>query len=250
MFTRINKSGPEVYRFPRIDDLGFKTFVSGRGGGVSQAPFTSLNTDLTRGDNPSDVKQNMEMIKDAAGVKAIWTPRQVHGDLLILVTDTFPDVMIEADAVATNIPGVAIAVRTADCLPVILVDPVTKTVAAIHAGRKGTELSIASKTVKTLEKELDVKAKNLHAGLGPCIRSCCYEVDEKTALYFHERCGAREGRLIDIAAANIDQLTSAGLEATNIYDCGICASCESHRFYSHRKDKGATGRFISGVAII
>ncbi len=250
MFERINNIEPELYRFSHIDDLGFKTFVSGRNGGVSHAPFASLNTDATRGDAPSNVEKNMAIIKDAAGVRAIWAPRQVHGDSIALITDTFADSTTQADAAMTNIQGVAVAVRTADCLPVILVDPVTKTVAAIHAGRKGTELFITSKTVQMMKTRLNVNAKNLHAALGPCIRKCCYEVDEEGAIYFHKCCGQGEGRMIDIATANINQLTLAGLLTSNIYDCGICASCESDRFYSHRKESGATGRFISGVAII
>lgn len=249
MLERIDGADAEVYRFPELDNTGFKTFVTGRGGGVSPPPFESLNTGDMVGDDPANVSKNIERIKRAVGVRTIWAPRQVHGDTITLIDKSLPLGDIKADAVVTTVPHIAIGVRTADCLPIILVDPVTKTASAIHAGRRGVELQIAFKTVRFLIDRLSVNPKDIHAAFGPCIRECCYEVDEKTANYFHECCGGGGGRKLSIVSANLDQLEKAGVPTENITDCGICVSCKHEMFYSYRKDGQRTGRFLTCVAI-
>lgn len=147
-------------------------------------------------------------------------------------------------------PGVTAAVSVADCLPVILADPVRKVAAAVHAGRKGTELHIVRKTLFRMGSWFECAPENVVAVFGPCIRSCCYQVDEKTAEGFHSCCGGEPGRMLDIARANREQLISGGVRPGNIHDSGICTSCEKHRFFSHRGHNGATGRFLCGVTIL
>jgi len=165
MFIRINNIEVEAYRFPSLDRLGFETFVTGRGGGVSPAPFDTLNIGDKEGDDKSNVDENMRRIKEALGLSATWAPRQTHGDSIVVIGGGAPNEMVEADAVVSASPAISIFVRTADCLPVILADPVLKSIAVIHAGRKGTEMGIASKVVELMQARLYVNPENLHAAL-------------------------------------------------------------------------------------
>jgi len=110
MLTLITKNGPEVFNASILEKLGFKTFVTGRGGGVSKKPFDSLNTSASGGDDADDVAENMRRIKKAVGISKLWMPIQVHGDKVFVVdTPNLPDAA-EADAVVVTVPGVAVAV--------------------------------------------------------------------------------------------------------------------------------------------
>jgi copper oxidase (laccase) domain-containing protein len=128
-------------------------------------------------------------------------------------------------------------------------DPVRKIAAAVHAGRQSTELQITSKTISFMVERFEVDPAGVYAAIGPCIRSCCYEVDAATAKKFVECCGGADGRTVDIAAANLRQLSEAGILNEKVFDCLICTSCENDRFFSYRKDEKITGRFITGIAI-
>lgn len=249
ILERAMGDGPHIYRAPMLEKLGFRAFITGRGGGVSQGPFSSLNVSLDVGDLPGSVGQNLERIQKAEGIKELWRARQVHGDHVMGISQWPPSRKEDADALVVAVRGITAAVSVADCLPAILVDPVKKVAAAIHAGRKGTELHITRKTVWRMNSWFECDPANIVALLGPCIRSCCYQVDEKTAGEYHACCGGT-GRMLDIAAANRDQLVSAGVAPGNIHDSGICTACQKDKFFSHRGDKGMTGRFLCGVTII
>lgn len=251
----IDGAGPEVYRYPDIDRHGFVTFVTGRGGGVSAAPYGTLNAGGHVGDDEAAVAENLRRIKDAVNAPSLWTARQVHGDGIAVIDKSPPPPSMEADAVVVSAPGVAVGVLTADCMPVILADPVHKVAAAVHAGRKGAELNVAGKTVDLMARRFGADPLDVRAALGPCIRRCCYGVDEDTARVFESCCGAErlttggDWAYLDIAGAVWDGLRAAGLAAENIFDSGVCTSCENARFFSYRKDGNVTGRFISAVAI-
>lgn len=248
-FENISENGVDVYSFPALKSLGYKAFVSGRGGGVSPAPYNSLNTDDSVGDDARNVEENLRRIAGAAGVESVWMPRQVHGDAIAVMDSSSARAVREADAVVVSTPGVAVAVRTADCLPILLADKKARAGAAIHAGRRSTEARIAGKTIRMMAEKFMTVPGDLVAALGPCIRSCCYEVDEDTARNFYDCCGGSGSVMLDIVVANVKQLIEAGISPDNIIDCGVCVSCESHRFFSYRADGGVTGRFISGITI-
>ncbi len=247
MLIRIDETGPEVYNVSVLEKSGFKTFVTGRLGGVSKKPFDSLNTSATVGDNLSDVAENMRRVKNSAGILKLWAPTQVHGDK-IFVIDTISGLpeTAEADAVVVTTPGIAGAIKTADCAPILLADPVKNIVAAIHAGKRSTELHIASKTVAIMTG-LGSQPSDIISVIGPCIRKCCYEVDLAMAQDFHTFCGGDGGRMLDIAGACEVQLKEAGLLPQNLHDSSICTSCDNSMFFSYRRDGGVTGRFMSGI---
>ncbi|MBI5814635.1 MAG: peptidoglycan editing factor PgeF [Nitrospinae bacterium] len=249
VLRRFPCDGPEIYTFPHIQDLGFANFITGRGGGVSAKPYDSLNTSHSDGDSPENVRRNMELIKSATGAGLIWAPSQVHGAQVAVIDGAIPERPVEADAVITARKGIAVGVRTADCLPILIADPEKNVAAAVHAGRKGAELHIVSRAVEIMAERFGCDPENLHAAFGPCIRSCCYAVDEATAERFHACCGGDGGLQVDIADANLRQLADCGVKGRNIADSGVCTSCHNRKFYSYRKDGKVTGRFISLVAV-
>ncbi len=239
----------ELYRFPFLDGHGFTTFVTGRGGGVSRAPYETLNTAASSGDPVGNVAENMSRIETFLGTGKIATCNQVHSDEIVTVDSSDPGSPVCADAIMVTVPNVAVAVRTADCLPAIIVDPINKAACAVHAGRKGTELAIIGKAVEKMSSHTGSDPSSLVVGIGPCIHQCCYEVDEESAELFHTMTGGNGGRYIDIVSANIKSLINAGVDRKNIHDSDICTSCENRRFFSYRSDNQNTGRFLTGVMI-
>ncbi len=246
-FVPLNQGGPEIYTFPSFAKFGFSSFVSGRSGGVSGGEYSSLNTSFSAGDDPGNVTKNMAAIANSVGYELLWTGIQVHGDNVMIIDSSPPPPSIEADAIITSAPGMAIAVRTADCLPILIADRNIKIAGVAHAGRRGTELQIAFKTVRLMIERFSSDPEDIIVAFGPCIRSCCYEVDKNTAERFYDCCGGDGGRHLDISQASKEQLESAGVAADNIIDSGICTSCENHRFYSYRKEGKYSGRFLSGI---
>jgi hypothetical protein len=249
VFERMNGAEPEIYTFAGFCEGRIVNFVTGRNGGASSAPYDSLNTDANGGDNPASVRENIARIKSALGIEKLWTPRQVHQETIAIVDTTLPGEEVEADAAIVTMPGVAVGVRTADCLPVIVADPSGAAAGVIHAGRRSTEFGITAKTIALLAGRFNCDPFKLKVAIGPGIRRCCYEVDEATAEKFDSYCGGGNGRYLDLAGANMRQLVAQGVNPANVTDCGICASCENRSFFSYRRDGKLTGRFLTGVMI-
>ncbi|MGK7346616.1 MAG: polyphenol oxidase family protein [Candidatus Nitrospinota bacterium M3_3B_026] len=247
----VSPSGAEVYRFPALEKLGFRAFVSGRRGGVSPAPFDSLNTASSGGDSVENVEENIRRIMEAVEMETLWTPRQVHGDGVAVIDSAaaLPSGDTEADAVVVTVPGAAVGVKTADCLPVLFSDRAGRAAAAIHAGRRSVEAHLPRKTARMMIERFSIGPEDIIAALGPRIGKCCYEVDEETARRFHGCCGGSGGRKLDLAEAVVRQLEQAGVRGENILDCGICVSCENERFFSYRGDGLVTGRFMTGIEL-
>jgi hypothetical protein len=249
VFERVNGAEPEIYTFRDFCEGRIVNFVTGRNGGVSPSPYNTLNTDSNGGDNPANARENLARIMRAMGIEKLWTPRQVHGAAIAIVDGTTPGEEAEADAVIVTTPGIAVGVRTADCLPLIVVDPSGAAAGVIHAGRRSTELGLTAKTIALLAGRFNCDPSKLKVAIGPGIRRCCYEVDDATAERFDSCCGGGDGRYLDLAAANMRQLAAEGVNPENVTDCGICASCENRSFFSYRKDGKMTGRFLTGVMI-
>lgn len=249
VFERVTGAEPEIYTFRDFCEGRLLNFVTGRNGGVSPAPYNTLNTDANGGDRPENTRENIARIMRAMGIEKLWTPRQVHADTVAIIDGATPCQEVEADAVIVTTPGIAVGVRTADCLPIIIADPDGSTASVIHAGRRSTELAITAKTIELLAGRFNCDPSKLKVGIGPGIRRCCYEVDDATAERFDSCCGGGDGKYLDLASANMRQLTSAGVKPENVTDCGICVSCQSRSFFSYRKDGKITGRFLTGVMI-
>lgn len=234
--------------------------------GVSGEGFSSLNFTTRTGDDPEWVKANWGLLSDAFQIPPgrFLVVNQVHGDCILTIDS--PDfeiplpgsVPVEADlscdAVLTNQPGLAIGVKTADCVPIFLVDRVRRVVGVVHAGWRGTALNIAGKAVGRFGERFSSRPEDILAVIGPAIGPCCYEVDDAVfrslpspsdeASFF--RPSGRAGRwMLDLPAANRWHLEKMGVPPGNVSSAEICTSCREDLFYSHRRDGGRTGRHLN-----
>lgn len=237
-----------LVRSELLDRHGFVHGFSLRTGGVSEGPFASLNLARTVGDDPEAVAENTRRYAEALGDPPIYEVSQVHGREVVEVNagDTVSDVRaIEADALVTRAPGVALAVRTADCVPILLADPASGAVAAVHAGWRGVAARI-------LEPALARLGGSPVAAIGPHIRLASFEVGPEVATEIEAVAHGepvtqrREPRPhVDLARAVSAQLRALGVET--IDDVGGDTFAEPERFFSHRRDQGRTGRHLSAI---
>jgi YfiH family protein len=270
----------EIFDFPWLVH-GFSTRV----GGCSAAyGGSSLNLGFTRHDTREAVERNRQVFLHALGVDpAVWhlvTQRQVHSGLIHYVTTA--DAHPAGDGLITDAPGLLLGVQTADCLPVLLVDPKRRAVGAFHAGWRGTLKRIVEKGVGEMRRHFGSVPAGLRAAIGPGIHSCCYQVGEEVREHFssqfayaaelfrevresnpvHEKYpllfltarapghGPEETLLyLDLVAANTRQLLDAGVPAKNISASPLCTSCRSDLLFSHRKEKSDVGRMLGVVGI-
>lgn len=178
-------------------------------------------------------------------------PKQVHGDAVWVVTGLEVECrgLREADAVVTNKVGVPVAVRTADCLPLLIFDPVRRVVAAVHAGWKSARLGIAARTVAVMRDNYGALPSDLRAAIGPCIRRDSYQVGDEFRGYFPEDVmESPRGLCLDLAGANIRQLLAAGVRLENIHDCGL-DTFSDQKMHSFRRDADAAGRMIHVIML-
>ncbi|MBF0386618.1 MAG: polyphenol oxidase family protein [Candidatus Omnitrophica bacterium] len=232
--------------------------------GKAVAAFSSDSSlDFLKGDpkEPQQFKLSLAQraLLNAEGVGSeVVFPKQVHGDVIweVIGKDVGQAGIYEADAVVTAVPGVAVAIRTADCLPLLLYVPASAAgaarggvVAAVHAGWKSTHLDIAAKTVALLKQKYGVAPKDILAAIGPCIRPQSYSVGEEFKSFFPKDVIAQKGCwYFDIAAANKRQLLSAGVPGGNIFDCGLDTFAD-RAWHSFRRDAEASGRMIHAVRL-
>ena len=173
------------------------------------------------------------------------TLRQVHSANCVRAAGR-GGVLGEGDALLENTPGAVVAVKTADCLPILLVDEGHGAVAAVHAGWRGTVAGIARRAVEAMRAEFGARPGELHAAIGPGIGKCCYEVGPEVAAQF-----GQQGRAhVDLAAANRRQLMDAGVTPERIYASNLCTMCRCEEFHSFRRDKEAAGRMYSFAGIL
>lgn len=235
---------------------GFPT----REGGVSEGPFASLNAALSVGDERARVEENLRRLAGAAGVDVsrLLTVSQVHGEVVLEARAAGAPGAVapplgEADALWTQEPGVAVGVRTADCLPILFEDPVGHRVAAAHAGWRGVLAEIAARTVAALAAA-GSRPGDLRVAVGPCIQRCCFEVDGDLPERFERAFGAgvvarvagKEKRHLDLPLAVKRTLLRAGVPEAQLERVSACTACD-RRFFSHRRDRGVTGRHLSFI---
>ena len=182
-FTRkanIHYLEPELLKGADVSVQGFTT----RHEGVSRAPYNSLNLGLNTFDSPHSVQGNRSLLARSFGAKAenFVMVNQCHGSDILVIEEPNPDYAhfqrIECDGIITNQPHVMIAVGVADCVPLLLLDPVKRVAAVLHAGWKGSAANIAAKGVESLVKLFGSDRSSILAAIGPAIGPCCYEVDK------------------------------------------------------------------------
>ena len=192
-------------------------------------------------------------------IDRVVTVDQVHGENIVTVNDlNFRDVRnVHADALITDVPGIALGVETADCVPVLLFDPMKSAAAAVHAGWKSTVKKIVQKAVHRMHEEFGSEPSRLIAAIGPAVGPECYEVDEpvmervREAFSFWNEVSIPRGKdrwSLDLVKANKLELQQIGLAEQNVHALGLCTSCRRDLFYSFRAE-GRTGRMLSVIMI-
>jgi YfiH family protein len=226
-----------------------------RRGGVSGGYLASLNLGMNRGDWPENVEKNYEILEKTIGfnVENLVLANQVHGNEVRLVTAVdhrgldhraYP----ECDGLITNTPGTVLAVFTADCTPIVLHDPVTGAVGAIHAGWRGTALDIAGKAVRKMEEAFGCRPEKIRAAIGPNIGPCCFQTDVEVPNALRETFGpaveesirpAGEKFYVNLKAVNALALRRAGVVQIEISEA--CTMCNPEKYWSHRYTRGIRG---------
>jgi len=214
---------------------------------------------LGRKNDPRSSQQHCQLFLEKLNInsKELFLVKQVHGDRVFVLNDPQKSVdqveQEEADALVTHLTEKPIGVLTADCVPVILYDPEKHVVGVIHAGRKGTQKRIVSKTISILSNSYGSLPKDVIMALGPAIGDCCYEVDDPCIVPFREHfqgwkefvTGNSQNRfMLDLLKANEADGMAAGVAKENIHRSGECTSCNNDRWFSYRKE-GTTGRIVS-----
>jgi YfiH family protein len=210
-------------------------------GGVSEGPYASLNLGLATGDDPARVAANRERVARGLGLREVATVGQVHGAGVRVVRAGGP--AGEGDVLATTRADLALAIATADCLGVVLWDDFCTALAVAHAGWRGVLAGALEAALGWLARERP--GRGLRAALGPALRVCCFEVGPEVAARFPADCVRRpdSGRPhLDLALAVRARLAAAGIPEPAIADSGTCTCCAPALLYSHRRDRGVTGR--------
>ena len=254
MAVRTVKEGPLEYL--AAEGIAVPHGFTTRLGGVSEGSLSSLNIGIHRGDQWDHVLKNYEILGNALGFdpENLVLSHQTHTDLVLRVgkaeagSGLFAPELTECDGLITNEPGIALAVFTADCTPILLHDPVTGAVGAVHAGWRGTAASIAGKAVAAMTREFGSEPENIHAAIGPNIGVCCFETDKDVPDAMAAAFGEEARPFIlpkgDKYYVNLKEINALVLGRAGVRHIEIsteCTVCQCHRFWSHRVTKGDRG---------
>lgn len=213
-----------------------------RKGGISRPPYHALNLGRSTEDDPAAVAENRRRTLAALGLESarLATAGQVHGARVVRVEA--PGHTPECDALVTTTPGLALAVTTADCMPILFCAP--GAVGAAHSGWRGTAARMPALALAAVAEAAGCSPAEVRVYLGPCVRACCYEVGEEVAAQFPAEAVRRERPRphLDLPLAARRQLEAAGLPAGALADSGACTACDAERYYSWRRDGPVSGR--------
>jgi len=252
-------NGLSYYQFEnQADQSGVAHYVFTRNGGFSRPPFASLNVGHTVGDDDRVVASNHALIYQTANTseEKVVTAHQVHGSCVATVGLNHHRLHHETDALVTNVPGLMLMLRFADCTPVMLYDPVHEAVGLAHSGRMGTLARIVSNTVDRMSEEYGSRPSELIAGIGPSIGPCCYQVGSEVVAEVRAGLPGADGSLVQQADGSYHfdlwgtirrQLETKGVQRIEV--AGICTACHVDEFFSHRAERGGTGRFAALIGL-
>lgn len=267
--TQQERHGVPFYSCTHPDWTGTAHGFSTRLGGVSPAPWDSLNLGASRGDVPANVRENFRRLCAALGADpgALVKNHQVHSTRIRPVTKA--DVMedpaapgvFEADGLVTDQTGVCLTIFSGDCIPILLYDPVRRCIAAAHAGWRGTAAGIAARAAEAMVRDYGCSARNILAAIGPGIGPCCFEthIDVPNDLRAGLGRGAEpfirplpggEKYQVDLKKANGRWLERSGLDPNHIAICSACTACDLDTFWSHRVQGTTRGSMAAMIQLV
>ena len=251
-----------------LEDDGFANAFSTRLGGVSPMPENSLNLAGFNEDDPENIYENrrrfLKLFDGDWTLAGCW---QMHGtDIRVVKSEADakpkPGVLGDdqyCDALISETPKILLAVKTADCVPILIGDAITGAFAAVHAGWRGTSASIVVRAIEQLQNEYGARPENLRAAIGPAATVCCYEVGADVIGKFRERfpdadslfapTGDEHAR-IDLHKANRNQLVAAGVSSERIHTAPLCTMERTDLFFSYRREKAIRGRVGRLMSVI
>jgi YfiH family protein len=239
---------------PKIfDPVKIIAAQSTRIGGISPAPFNSLNLGLSVNDDEKNVWKNRELFFNSLGVEVSQVSRcyQVHGNAVLVVNK--PVTNEKYDAQITNQPKIFLAVSVADCTPILIHDTQNNAIAAIHAGWRGTVGKIVSNALQQMKENYGTDGKDCKAFIGACISYENFEVGDEVAVNFNDAQkrfdSASKKWYVNLKEANKKQLLDFGLRTENIEITPYCTVTNNDTFFSHRKENGKTGRMMAVIGI-
>ncbi len=247
------------YTFNSLDHVDVIHAISTRHGGVSPAPFDTLNLSRHVGDERTNVENNLERLHSALGLYTTSTvdASQAHSDAVAIVSAEHCGTRIhDVDALVANAPNVPLLLRFADCVPILFFDPVRRAIGVAHAGWRGTVMKTASKTAQAMFDAFGTRPRDLIACIAPSIGPCCYrvgdEVIERARAAFENAdellIRQADGSIhFDLWQANACQLRALGVEQIEM--ANICTAHRTDDFYSWRAEKSNTGRFGAIIAM-
>jgi len=251
------KDGLRYYQFKSLRASGIFHGVFTRLGGVSPAPWASLNTGGTVGDEQEHVETNLDLILKMTGTtnKNLRQVCQIHSSN-VLVVDNQREGMVKGDAMVTNREGLYLLMRFADCVPLLFFDPITKAIGIAHAGWQGTVKEVSLEVVRKMEIQYHSKPEDLLVGIGPSIGPDHYLVRDDVLQEIRNAfpgnwsdlvTSTPDGVKLNLWKANEISLRKAGVNA--IEHANICTGCNTNEWYSHRVETGNTGRFAAVIGI-
>lgn len=254
------KNGVTYITFPKLEKLGIvRHLFSTRLGGVSEGRYESMHLSFLNGDKRENVLENYRRLCACANIDIdnLVLTAQTHTNNVEIVTKKdcgkgiFKEGFCDVDGLITNNSGVALVTQYADCTPLVFCDPVKKVIATSHAGWRGTVVEIGKKTVEKMQANFDCNPKDIIAGIGPCIKECCYEVDTPVFEEFNKLtyldlskifAPISEGKYkLNLVEANKQILLHAGILEENLDISDICTCCNADTLHSHRATNGERG---------
>lgn len=220
-----------------------------RSGGFSQKPHHSLNLGLNTKDNLRDVEQNQDLVLKYfnSDRQHACMLKQIHSDDVLEAKPSWFEQT--GDAMVSNAPQLLLIIKIADCLPILFHDPSKKVIAAIHCGWRSTVKGIVNKTIQKMCSLYSSKPADITVAMGMCIRKDKYQVGDEVISSFlaagfpkNVYTQIKDNYYLDLALANRTALLEAGITENHIWDSGLCTFNNQQRFFSHRRDKGQTGR--------
>lgn len=231
------------------------------------APYEMSLALHTREDKEDILANRWKIAKDIFGLDAVGrykfiVANQTHSNHVKVIDsdislgwEELESAVADCDALVTDRKDLILTILTADCVPILLYDPVCEVISAIHAGWRGTESQIVIKAIETMVDRYGSKSSDIIAAIAPAIGGCCYEVDMDVARYFMGYPKALEAvdedkYMLDLPMINKLQLLSVGLSQENIHMSGVCTACSVDQFFSYRKEQGCSGRFMSMIGMV